>query len=183
MKEDIAFIKSLLYAYRQNKSELNEMIKAKESLEEQIKYYRQETHDTKDDFIEACGLKASVLSHIPRSITNKFSSITENIALNYQDQMKHKPYDLTPLAQAWIEIKQRINALNDDLQLSDNLIETLDARKKFVIRHKYILGHTMAEVTILHNETFPIPKEKRSIEDLKSMAEREMARWYMRIKK
>lgn len=178
MKDTVAIVKSLLYAYRYNKSELNELIKTKSSFEEQIKYFKEHIPESKEEIIEALSLKAVQLSHIPKSITNKINSTVENIIVHQGEKLNSTEENLINNSNTYLKLKVRIQELQVNISLAENMVDCLNDKKRFIIKHKYFHGYTIPEVVTYYNSTFPIPKEIKTIASMKIEAEREMARWY-----
>lgn len=73
------------------------------------------------------GISAQHLSEVPRSVTNKFSSMTENQALNP-----------TP-----------IDALKNEIDMVDKWLYLLDDEEKYMIENFYIYSRKYN--TIIHN--------------------------------
>ena len=175
MKETIAEIKTMLSNYRPNKSLVKEKKKQLECLEAMLDYNNKKPNITEREAIEGACLNASRLSHIPRSITNKFHSVTESVALMYQEELKPNRFDKNKILTEISRIKFEMDKLSDEITLIDNLIKALSDKQRFIVKTKYIEGYTTKETNILYNEKFIFDLEETGLLKSKAKALQEMA--------
>jgi hypothetical protein len=175
MDTSLQNIKNLLNTYRENKAILEEKKKAYESFKKLLQYGNKKPNFTVDECIEGMSLPSPTLSHIPRSVTNKFSSVVENVFLNYQEEMKPNRFNNQKILQSMADITVDIESLIDSITLTDNLVNALTDKNRYIIEHTYIYGYTNKETNIFYNQKFPYPLQERAFKQSKINAIKDMA--------
>ena len=168
-------IKLLLSNYRQNKSILEEKKKAHESFKKLLQYNDKKPNITVDECIEGMSLPSPTLSHIPRSVTNKFSSVVENVVLHYEDEMKPNRFNKQKILESMAEITIDIDNLSDAITLADNLINAMSDKVRFIVEHTFIHGYTFKETISFYNAKFLNPLQERQFKNIRAEAIKEMA--------
>lgn len=101
-----------------------------------------------DEAIEGLQLPAYVMSHIPRSETNKIHQPTEQLAIRL-NTINH---------QAICGLKQ----ISKEVEKVDSLLKKLTERERFVVEHKYIYATSWRDILRLaeerYNEGYPLSK-------------------------
>lgn len=147
-------IKELLKQYRPNRTELNERMKQIECLEAMVEYNGIKPNMSEREAIEGMCLGASRLSHIPRSITNKFTSKTENAVFHYENDMSANRFEQNKLLEGISKIRFEIERLEDEITLIENLLNSLRDKDKFIVETKYIQGYSTNESLLFYNEKY-----------------------------
>jgi hypothetical protein len=167
-------VKELFKAYRHNVCILKEKEKIYENYK---KMYEEEVKApvySVDETIEGMVIGSSILSDMPRSRTNAFRSITENVALNYMDEIGPNQTTLNKILKAMADVQKEIKKLKDDISLTDNLLSALTDKEQFIIKQTLIHGYTNREASNYYNEHFQIPLYERNFRKVKMEAVKEM---------
>lgn len=148
-------LKHLLESYTKFKS----LIKLKsiriEEIQKQREYANQEYIEADAVAIEGLSLRAPVLSDIPKSVTNKFNSTTENVAIAYnQDKHHRNDFDVTDLKCEEYQLQGDIEQLTRDVAKVDALIASLGDKHKFVICKYYFQKYNYSDIAKQYSETF-----------------------------
>lgn len=147
-------VELMLRTYRENKSDyeitLNELTK----LQKQLILAMQGETETKEEVIEGLCIHAPVLSDIPKSVTNKFSSATENAALNYMYYIQPSELEIKALKQLIIEKTKVLERHMNNILTVENLLICLTDQERFIVEHRFIKGFTRKQTLLLHNEQF-----------------------------
>jgi hypothetical protein len=98
--------------------------------------------------IESLQLPAFVMSHIPRSETNKIHQPTEQLALR--------------LHTINVDAVKALSEISKEVEKVESLVNKLNEREKFVIEHKYILNTSWREILhiaeVRYSEGYPLSK-------------------------
>lgn len=108
-----------------NKQELIGLLKSYKYIMTEVR----ELNKKINEFInlkDYCTVKATKLSHVPRSITNEIHSTVEDLVVRYDEQV--------------YEYASEINRLLDDKKLVETLLNKLEPTEKRVIELRYILN-------------------------------------------
>lgn len=161
-------IETLLKNYRINKAKIRCGELEIEGLEEYIKKGPQ-YDSTKDEEIEGMSLAVNA-SDMPRSVTNKFHSIVEDVAMSYCREWAKRPPTPLEVRERIAEIKSRIEPLRQEVKIVDEVIlPCLNAKELFVIKKLYIEGYSWKEITEIYADEFDI-KEERTLKDIRKFA-------------
>lgn len=114
-------VSEMFERYRLNKAVFNNLLT-------EIKYLQSDT-------IEALQLPACVMSHIPRSETNKIHQPTEQLAIRLN----------TVNNDAVKALKQ----ITKEIEQVENLLNELNERERFIITQKHINGASWREISII----------------------------------
>lgn len=112
-----------------------------------------------NDTIEALQLPAYALSHIPRSETNKIYQPTEQLAI----RMNTVNYDAV----------KALKQITKEIEMVDNLVNTLSEREKFVITQKYVKLASWRQISAMCEqcEDDSLPLSKGTLKKDKKRAE------------
>lgn len=105
---------------------VDDMIKELNEYKQNVYFLKRHVFD-RDEMIESIALSAPGFSPVPPSVTNKFSSKTENVVFMIGDKMKE--YN--------DEVKRIARSVSNVLFLLD----TLNYEERFLIEAKYIQEH------------------------------------------
>jgi hypothetical protein len=175
ISKEIAEIKELLEKYKQNEAMLKEKEKAYECLREALRLEKGIVKESDIESIEGSCMQSPVLSYLPRSLTNKFSSKTENAVLDNSEAIHSTRF--TRYATKGLQIlKFEIAELKDKTSLVLNLTGALKEKHNFIIVRKYIIGSSTEDSRLAYNEMFIFTLEERQFRRNKSRAIVEMAK-------
>jgi hypothetical protein len=152
--DTIQNLKKLLGNYRQNKAIFEEKRKIYQSLKEILEEENKKPLDTVEGSIEGLSLASPVCSHIPRSVTNKFSSVVENVFLHYENDTAPNHYNIRKIMGKMAELQKDMLSLIDAITLTENLLNALTDKSRFIIEKIYFEGYTTNETSLLYNEKF-----------------------------
>lgn len=135
-----------------------------EELNKMLEYKDKEYKESHNEAIEGLCMNASVISDMPKSITNKFHSKTETAAMNYREEYIHSnDFDV-------IEIKGNIEQIKKDIEQDiievervEAMLTSLNYQERFIVEQYYIHGLKWPYVENFYYEKF---KEHRHINRL-----------------
>jgi hypothetical protein len=165
--DTIQNLKKLLGNYRQNKAILEEKRKIYQSLKEILEEENKKPLDTVEESIEGLSLASPVCSHIPRSVTNKFSSVVENVFLHYENDTVPDRYNQKRILEKMAALQKDMISLIDAITLTENLLNALTDKSRFIIEKIYFEGYTNNETSLLYNEKFRYLLSYRTFRDIK----------------
>ncbi len=123
----------------------------------------------KDKEIEGMSLKQNV-SDSPRSVTNKFHSIVEDVAEGYKKEYYKSPPSRQYILERIAIIESRIEPLRADAKLVDEVIlPCLGDKERFIIASLYIDGYSWNEITNMYAERYDA-REERTLKDMRGFA-------------
>lgn len=145
-------IEKMLNEYREKKALLCFKERDIEALKQQLEYNNQVYIESDYEAIEGMSMTAAILSDIPKSVTNKFSSVTEETAIG-TNRYGIEKYHTNDFDYEILSIKLKIARLEEEAKPYREIVETvdiamkvLDAKEKFVIIRKYLRGYTIPEI-------------------------------------
>jgi hypothetical protein len=108
--------------------------------------------------IEEICLAAPVISDIPKSVTNKFSSVTENAAIEYPERIK--------------ELCKMINSISWEIADTSDLMKFLPEDEKFIVELKYLddRENTWKEIIEKYDKKFDISISLETVKRKKNLA-------------
>lgn len=159
----------LFRKYRENVSDYAFVLESVKKLEKQLHLHESGNIETKDESIEGLSIQSPTLSDIPKSETNKFTSTTESVAINYLHYLQPSVLEIKAIKAIIAEKQTVLEQLADEIKIVDNLLISLTDQERFVIEHLYIKGLTYKQTILNYNKTF----EQSSIYWAKTL-------WYIR---
>jgi hypothetical protein len=100
-----------------------EMLKELADYKQNVYFLKRNVYD-RDEMIESIALSAPGFSPVPPSVTNKFSSKTENAVFRIESEER--------------EFSQAIKRIARSIANINFLLDTLNADQKFIIEAKYV---------------------------------------------
>lgn len=97
-----------------------------------VQMYLLNLDDINEEILESMCLPISVMSDMPKSVTNRINSITENVALNYNQNLT--------------EATKEIHKLNRDIEKVEIALKRLKDIDRFLINKKWIEDLSWNEV-------------------------------------
>lgn len=148
-------VEDMLKQYRSIVSDLEICCSEFVDLEQQLKLHGANDIETADMVIEGLSMSASVITDMPKSVTNKFSSVTENAAMNYLRYLKASPLEIKAINAMLTEKAEQIHRYNKQIRLIDNILLCLTDTERFVIESVYIRGYNHRQTKELFNKAYP----------------------------
>jgi DNA-directed RNA polymerase sigma subunit (sigma70/sigma32) len=137
-------LEEMLKNHLQKKAELAFRKLDIEEIEQRINYHNLVYVEALEECLEGEVMKAATLSDMPKSITNKFSSSTENAALNYNTVYENK-VDIVQLKIDKANTERQIAPLQREVDTVEALLKCLNDKEKFVIDLHCIRQYTIPE--------------------------------------
>ena len=166
----------LLRTYLEKKAELAFRTLDIEEIEQRIAYHNLVYVETLNECLEGEVMKAPVLSDIPKSVTNKFSSSTENTALNYNTVYENK-VDVLQLKIDKANMERQIAPLRREVETVERLLISLNDKEKFVVEMRYIRDYSNNETVMRFASKFGYGS-KGTIENIEKEALAKMEKIY-----
>jgi hypothetical protein len=164
-----------LFEHRKNKSTIKLLEAKLQQLDLQLYYDRQRSGETKEECLEGMSIKAHVVTGMPFSETNKFSSIVENVALSEKREETINKFDKDIILQEVNSIINVLVGLKRRVEEIDNLLECLGDKHRFIIEKYYIAKiENNYEVAIIFSREFQKPISYISVKRLKHEALQEL---------
>lgn len=156
-KSERQLFEKRLYDYRKNKSNIALLEARLQRLDMQIYYNNVQSNENVRECIEGMSIHASVLSCTPRSITNEFRSIVEDVVMGYaREGVTH--FNGEELHDEITRICKVLFMLRRDIDEIDRLLEALGDKQRFIIERYYIAKiKDHYEVSVMYSETFKKP--------------------------
>lgn len=111
--------------------------------------------ETREEIIERLSLPASTISDMPKSVTNKFNSATENSALNYLYYLTPSYLELNAIKKSIEENRIVLQKAYEAIKTVENIIESLSFRDRNILKYCFYEGCTTHEAMKLHAQNFP----------------------------
>jgi DNA-directed RNA polymerase sigma subunit (sigma70/sigma32) len=118
-----------------------------ERLRTQLKYANHGCRFTAEETIEGMTLKAQVITDMPRSVTNSYHSVTEDVALTYDQEMHSKNKVNKDLKYDIYHLEDIIEKQEQQLEVVDALIRSLNYKEQYTINCRYLQGMDEPETT------------------------------------
>ena len=175
-------VEILLRQYRENLACFgicyNELIKH----QQQLRLHEIGKIESKDEIIEGLCNHAPVLSKIPKSITNKFSSATEDAVFNYRYYLQPSELEINAIKQIIKEKSKLVDIYSTQINLVDYLFEGLSDLEKFILETIYIKGYNQRQAMQMLNTELPhcfisekktfVVKKLEALEKIKKVLEK-----------
>ena len=167
----------MLNQYKQILADYDEASIEVFKLECQKSLHETGTIESKDDVISGMALNSPILSHIPKSITNKINSTVENIALEYLQFLRPSKIDIKEIES---KIEASCKVVTDSFEKKKQIelmLTQLNEHEKFIIEKIYFDGYGLTKTKKLFNNKFPDfrMESKNSIRNTKFEALQKMA--------
>jgi len=162
-----ADIEEMLRKYLRSRSQLEELENKIEKNNILIKFGGTKFEESEAEIIERMALKSPVISDIPKSITNKKSTPTEDIALSYRKKLKHiNEADKIILKNENAIYNEKAEPLRDLVGKVDRMLKALNNEQKLIIKTYYIYE---PKWNYVNNTYFEVYKETRTVNQLKNI--------------
>lgn len=157
-------VQEMLKNYKKSKSKIAAAQLEIEQLEALLTQPQQYDIESMNDTIEALALPASALSCMPKSVTHKFNSSTENVVFSYLSEWKREPPKRSEIRNRIGEIRDRIYQLELQVELIDRvLLPALSDKQNYIIHRLYFRGCSWREIQQTYEQDF----EYRELKTLK----------------
>lgn len=154
---EIVKIVELLKNHRESKTLLEFAKRDLQEVEEKLRYNNSEFVEDIDECISGLSMQAPCIPEVPKSQTNKFSSVTENVAMNYGDELTHiNEFETIDLKRQQNKLKASIKLYRDNIFAVEKLVENLEDKEQFIIDHFFFRGYSFPEIALLYCERFRI---------------------------
>lgn len=107
------------------------------------------------EIIAGMSLSTPILSSIPKSITNKYSSITENVALNYLQFLEPSSLEIAEIEKKISEQKKILTYSFERINLIEQMFLQLNEQEKFIIENIYINCYSLNKTLSMFNKEYP----------------------------
>lgn len=94
--------------------------------------------ETKDEIIEGLSINAAVIDDMPKSITNKLNSKTENAATDYLYYLRPSPLELKIIEERNKEEDRLLQRIADFRQSVHEMLKNVSKENRFIILALYI---------------------------------------------
>jgi hypothetical protein len=148
-------IEVLLRQYRENKSDYEICLKELMRLEQQLILHEKGKVESKDEIIEGLCNHAPILSAIPKSITNKFSSMTEDAVMNYRYYLQPSLLEITAINETIKQKSRLLMQYHQQIELVEDLLSALNDQERFIVETIYIKGFNQRQSMQMFNAELP----------------------------
>lgn len=164
-----------LFEHRKNKANIKILESKLQQLDLQLYYHNIPSGETYDECVAGMAIKANILSHMPHSVTNKFTSIVENVVINMNKTELKSKFNMDCIIEEITCIIKAISILHQRVDEIDMLIDCLGDKHKYVVEKYYIAKiKDNNEVAAMYCDVFGKPVGEVRIQQLRVEAVREM---------
>lgn len=166
-----------LKSYMENKARIEvlqlKIIKAKE----EMKYANNGFKEPADETIYSMQMSAVVINPDKPSKSNKFSSATESVALNYRNDFvgsnEIDTYDHKRDIRKW---ESEIRVLEDEIKTIEAAMRSLTQEEDYLIKCLYLEKMYWRSIVINYELNFKIFKSERTLKDINADAKGKLER-------
>lgn len=164
-------IEEMLKNHLKRLAQLKELKSKIEKNEIQLKYDGKKMEMSVDEKIESMALKSTDYSKISTGKTNKKSTPTENIALNYRDDLTyiHK-VDKIKLINEIKDYKRKAEPLEDFTGKVERMLGALNKEQKLVIESYYMYEPKWNYVSRTYIDVYNEPRTINQLKNIRDIA-------------
>lgn len=177
MSDKVEIVKTLLKNYRNFKSDYEQLCSDLLKYQAQLILHEKGKIESMEEVVLGLSLQASVITDIPKSETNKFSSVTENTTINYLYYLCPSPMEIKAIKRTIGEKARVLNHLNNNIRQVERLVAGLNDKEQFIARSIYFGGYNRPQTLHMFNKQFPecLVDDKSTIWKYEQIALKKMA--------